>query len=124
MKESGRNGRSGGQICNDQGGGRKTGKRIISVFLRLCARVLLVVWLAVAHVLLAVAHVLSAVALCALACFAGGSGSANISFCLQGKNDSAGAEKAYTEGLEREPENAMLQISLFRVCRSFFRSVR
>ena len=36
----------------------------------------------------------------------------------QGKNDNTRAEKAYTEGLEREPENALLQISLFRVCRS------
>jgi hypothetical protein len=42
-KERGRVGRSGEGICNDEEGGRKTEKRILSVFLRLCTREVLAV---------------------------------------------------------------------------------
>ena len=43
-------------------------------------------------------------------------GYCRLGAAFEGKNDLTSAEKAYTDGLEREPENALLQISLFRVC--------
>ena len=43
-------------------------------------------------------------------------GYCRLGAAYEGLSDLARAEAAYTEGLEREPENALLQISLFRVC--------
>ena len=43
-------------------------------------------------------------------------GYCRLGAAFEGQNDLVKAENAYAEGLEREPENALLQISLFRVC--------
>jgi len=43
-------------------------------------------------------------------------GYCRLGAAFEGQSDLDKAEKAYTEGLQREPENALLQISLFRVC--------
>ena len=45
-------------------------------------------------------------------------GYCRLGAAFEGQHNLAQAEAAYTEGLEREPENALLQISLFRVCSS------
>ena len=43
-------------------------------------------------------------------------GYCRLGAAFEGQSDLDKAEKAYTKGLQREPENALLQISLFRVC--------